>query len=79
MKNNQDAIQEAMRLAQTGAGRQLIALLQNQNSTQLQQALASASTGNYDQAKQALAGLMENPEIRALLSQMGGTHGPDGR
>lgn len=79
MQNNQDPIQEAMRMANTSAGRQLIHLLQSYDATQLQQAVDSASAGNFGQARQALSQLMNDPEIRALLEQMGGKHGSDGR
>ena len=40
-------LSELIRLAQTPAGRQLIALLQKQGSSRLQQALASAASGDY--------------------------------
>lgn len=79
MQYNQEAIREAMRLANTPAGKQLISMLQSRNTGQLQQAAESASAGNYDHAKQALAEFMRNPEIRALLEQLGGSHGSDGR
>ena len=79
MQNSQDAMREAMRMANTPAGRQLIALLQSRDPAQIQKAVESASAGDFEQAKQALSGLMNSPEIRALLDQMGGTHGSDGR
>ena len=79
MQNNQDALRKAIRMANTSEGRQLIALLQNQDPARIRQAAASASAGDFDQAKQALSGLMSIPEIRALLEQMGGNHGSDGR
>ena len=43
MLNDQDAIREAMRLAQTPAGRQLLQMLQSSNDPQLQNAMASAA------------------------------------
>jgi len=79
MHDHQDAIREAMRLAGTPAGKQLINLLQRQNSTQLQQAMSSASAGNYQQARNILEGLMQAPDVRNLLSQMEAQHGSDGR
>ena len=50
-------ISELIRLAQTPAGQQLIALLQKQDSAQLQQAIAYAVSGDYNRAKAALSKL----------------------
>ena len=79
MNHDQDAIRKAMLLAASPAGQKLLAKLQNCNSGQLQQAMESARAGNYGQAKQVLSGMMDDPEIRALLEQMGGSHGANGR
>lgn len=79
MLNDQDAIREAMRLAQTPAGRQLLQMLQSSNDPQLQNAMASAASGDYSAAKQALSAILSNPEAQKLLRQMGGNHGSDGR
>lgn len=79
MQNNQDAIREAMRLAQTPAGKQLIQMLQSSGDPQLQNAMASAASGDYSAAKQALSAILNNPEAQKLLRQMGGNHGSDGR
>lgn len=79
MQNNQDAIREAMRLAQTPAGRQLIQMLQGSSDPQLQKAMASAASGDYNAAKQALSAILSNPDAQKLLQQMGGNYGPDGR
>lgn len=79
MQNNQDAIREAMRLAKSPAGQQLLEALQKSNAKELRQAMNSATAGNYAQARQVLSGLLEDPEIRRLFAQMGGNHGPDGR
>lgn len=64
---------ELIRLAQSPAGQQLLALLQQNGGQQLQQAVDLASTGDYSQAKQALSALMASPEVQKLLKQMGGT------
>lgn len=79
MRNDQDAIREAMRLAQSPAGKQLIQMLQGSGDPQLQKAMASAASGDYAGAKQALSAILSNPEAQKLLRQMGGNHGPDGR
>lgn len=73
MNKNSDnfSMQEAMRLAQSEAGQQLFALLREQNSSAIDQAMTMAAAGDYTQAKQALASLMSSPQIRAMLEQIG--------
>ena len=66
------SMQEAMRLAATPAGQQLIRLLQQQGGANFNSAMADAARGNYDDAKKALASAMASPEIQALLKQLGG-------
>lgn len=63
---------EAMRLAQTPAGKQLIDLLQNNHSEQLQNALQLVSDGDYSQAKDAINAFLSTPDAKALLEQFGG-------
>lgn len=79
MPNNQDTIREAMRMAQTPAGQQLIQMLRSQNSQDLQTAMERAAAGDYAAAKQALSAILSNPDAQKLLSQMGGNNGPNGR
>ena len=69
--SNQFLMQEALRLASTSAGQQLLALLQKNGGDSLQQAMNQAATGNYDQAKSALATLLKDPEAKKLLEQLG--------
>ena len=38
----------------------------------MQTALAKASAGDYTQAKQSIAALLDNEEAKALLAQLGG-------
>ena len=73
MQKNSDnfSMQEAMRLAKTDAGQQLLAMLQSQDSDAMKQAMAQAGRGNYDQLKQTLAPLLASPEVQKLLSQLG--------
>ena len=71
-KNFQNfSVQDAMKLAKTDAGKQLIALLQQQNPQEMQNAMAKANAGDYTQAKQALRSILENPQAIALLQQLG--------
>lgn len=75
MQNSNDAMQEAMRLAKTPAGQQLLQMLQQANAAELQQAMSSAAAGDYTQAKKTLSALLDTPEARKLLNQLGGNHG----
>lgn len=79
MQNNQEAIREAMRMAQGPAGQQLLQMLRAGNSQELKTAMDKAAAGDYIAAKQALSGILSNPEAQKLLSQMGGNHGSNGR
>lgn len=72
-KNSQDfSMQEALRLVESPAGQQLLALLQRSDGAQLQKAADQAAAGNYDSARQALAPLLDSPQVQALLKQLGG-------
>lgn len=69
--SNQFSVSDAMRLASTPAGKQLLALLQQKGGNELNAAMAEAASGNYDRAKLLLSAIMENPEAKALLNQLG--------
>ena len=72
-KNSENfSMQEALRLAKSDAGQQLLAHLQRTDSTRLQQAMDQAAAGDYDQMKQTLSSLMASDEVRALLKQLEG-------
>lgn len=65
-------LSELIRLAQTPAGRQLIALLQKQGSSRLQKALASAASGDYTNAQAILSELLASPDAQVLLKELEG-------
>lgn len=72
-KNSENfSVQEAMRLAKSDAGQQLLAHLRQTDSVQLQQAMDQAAAGDYSQVKQTLSSLLESEEVKALLKQLGG-------
>ena len=72
-KNSENfSVQDAMRLAGTPAGQELLDLLRRSDSSGLQQAAQLASEGNYAQAQQLLSGFLRDPEVQRLLSKMGG-------
>ncbi len=66
------SIQDAMRLARSPAGQQLLALLRQSDPEALQNALSQVSAGDLSQAKKALAPLLESQEVKQLIAQMGG-------
>ena len=74
MQKNFDnfSMQEAMRLANTPAGQQLLAMLQQSDNEALQKIMDQISTGNYANAQQALSELLSSPEARQLMKQLGG-------
>ena len=71
-KNSQDfSMQEALRLANSPAGQQLLALLREQDSTLLEQAATAATAGDYTKASRTLSSLLSSPEIQKLLRELG--------
>ena len=71
MQSNEHAMQEALRLAQTEAGKQLVELLRRGNPQQLQQVLDSATRGDMAQAQKKLNQLLQDPQARQLLDRLG--------
>ena len=71
-KSNHFSMQDALSLAKSPAGQQLLTLLQQNGGDEVRQAAAFASAGDYTQAKEILSGLLNDPEIKKLLNQLGG-------
>ena len=61
---------DAMRLAKSDTARQLIELLKRQNGDALQKAAASASEGNYEQAKTIMSKLLSDPDAATLMQRL---------
>lgn len=61
---------QLLKLAQSPAGQQLLAMLQRSGREDLQNAVAKASSGDYREAKRTLSALLSTPEAQALLKQM---------
>ncbi len=70
-QNSSSPMQEAMRLAQTPAGQQLLSSLKQADSRKIQQAMASFSSGNQEEAKRLLADVLNSPQAKALMEKMG--------
>ncbi len=64
---------QLMQLIRSPAGQQLVQLLQTANANTMQTAASQAATGDYLRAKNTLAPLLDSPEVRRLLQQLGGT------
>ena len=64
-------MQDALRLAKSPAGQQLLAMLQQADQDKLQQIMQQASTGQYDQAKASLENILTSPEAKALIQELG--------
>lgn len=66
------SIQEAAALANSEAGKQLLSVLNDRHSKEMEQAFALAASGDYVQLKKALEGIMATPETKALLERLRG-------
>lgn len=74
MQKNSDnfSMQDALRLAKSPAGQQLLALLQQSDPDAMHKAMKQASDGDYSQISQTLAPLLASEDVKKLLQQMGG-------
>lgn len=69
--NFQDfSMAQAMKLANSEAGKQLLNRLQQQNGSELERAVAQASSGDMTMAKQTLSRLLADPETVRLLNKL---------
>ena len=72
-KKSQDfSVEEALRMAKSPAGQQLLSMLQQSDSGKLQQAIDQASAGNYSQASKILDALLSSSDAKKLLQQLEG-------
>ena len=81
MQNNFDefSMQDAMRLAATDTGKALIQMFKQEHADQVDTVMDSMRAGDMEKVKQALAAFMADPRTQAMLSQMEGSHGRNGR
>ena len=71
-KSSEDfSMQEALRLAQSPAGQQLLAMLRQQDAGQLRQAMEQASAGDLQNARKTVEAMMATPEMQKILGQLG--------
>ena len=72
-KNSADfSMEEAMAFANSPAGRQLFAMLQQTGSQSIQGAMDALSKGDMDGAKKALQNAAGDPKIQKVMKQFGG-------
>lgn len=63
-------LSEVMRMAQSPAGQQLLALLQQSSGEELRDAMEKASAGDYSQAKKTINAFLSTPEAKALMEKL---------
>ena len=73
--SNSFSMGDAMQMANSPAGKQLLAMLQSQDPQVLQQAMAKAKAGDYQAAKQMLEQITKNERAQKLIHQMEQQHG----
>jgi len=64
------SMEEVARIAKSDAAQQLFTLLKQQNAEALQQAMAQASAGNMEGAKQMVSQLLADPQATQLLNKL---------
>ena len=64
-------IQEAMRIASSPAGQELIRHLQQSNSDDLNHAFTQINSGDYAKAKQIISQLVNSSDLKKYLKQLG--------
>lgn len=71
MKNSDTfSMQEALRLAQSDTGQQLLSLLKARDDNALKQAMEQAAAGDYRNMLQTMSALLADPNARQLLEQL---------
>lgn len=68
---NDDSVKQAIRLANSKEGRQLLELLKATKGSELNAAMQQASAGNYDAVKSTLSELLNTHDAQELLKRMG--------
>jgi len=69
-KSDDFSMQEAMRLANTPAGQQLLALLRQENGDKLQSIMQMAQSGDLKSAGNALQNILSSQNAQTLLKEM---------
>lgn len=70
--NRDFSMQQAMKMAQSDAGKELFALLQNTQSERLHTAMDQAAAGDIEQVKKTMEEIMASKQARELFAKMRG-------
>ena len=62
--------EQVKKIAESDAGKQLIALLEQTKGEQLKVAMDRAAAGDYAMAKKAMASMMNSPQAMELIKQL---------
>lgn len=68
---NDPSVREAIKLASTPAGQELLAMLKQSGGDAFQAAMQKAENGEYEDAKKLISGFLRTPEAKALLDRLG--------
>lgn len=71
-KSEDFSMKDAARLAKSETGQQLYSVLQKKDGDLFRQAMDQAAAGNYEEVKKSMSALLKDPEVRELLSRLGG-------
>ena len=71
-KNQNFSMDTLKKLANSPAGRQLMAMLEQQDSGKVEEAARLAQSGNYAEAGQTLRDMLSSPEAQRLMKELGG-------
>lgn len=71
-KSEDFSVQEAMRLAKTPAGQQLLAILKQEKGDKLQSIIRLAQEGNMQAAGNALQEVFSSPSAKELIRELEG-------
>jgi len=69
-KSDDFSVQEAMRLAKTPAGQQLLAILKQEKGDKLQSIIRLAQEGNIQAAGNALQDVFSSPSAKELIREL---------
>lgn len=70
-KNCEDfSMQDALRMAESPAGQQLLAMLRSRDAGQLQQVIDLAKAGDLAKASASIQSMLSSQQARELLKQM---------
>jgi len=73
------SMEEAAKLANSTAAKELFSYLNHTHSSQLQSAMDQAAAGNYSQVKQTLEAMMASEQAKQLFKRLTeASHGRDG-